>query len=61
MEPKKITTKNFVINSSRGTRGSIDPDFVWFVRHPVLNGGKPIVVKRGSLEHALTELRKEVK
>jgi len=53
---KRITTKNFVVNSSKEP----GKDFVWFVRHAKLNRGLAMIVKRGSLEHTLTKLRKEV-
>jgi hypothetical protein len=51
------TKKAFIVNCSKESKST---DFIWFVRHEKINGGKTKVVDRGSLEHYLTQQRKKI-
>jgi hypothetical protein len=52
----RISTKNFVVNCN----WDIDELKVWFVRHPKLDGNKPMMVGKGGLEEYLLKMRKEL-
>jgi hypothetical protein len=50
------TEKGFVITWSKNDR----QDFVWFVRHPMLNNGEVRPIQRGDLEYYLNKCKIKV-
>jgi len=52
------TETGFIVDSS--DKQTKSGDFIWFVSHKKIDGGKAVPVNRGSLEHYLTKNRKKV-
>ena len=50
------TKEGFVIGFSK----SDGIDFCWFVRHPMIQNGKPIPVSRGDLEYYLNKCKRAI-
>ena len=50
------TEKGFVIGFSKNDR----EDFCWFVRHVLIDGGKPLPINRGDLEAYLNKCKKKI-
>jgi len=50
------TKEGFVIGWSKSNR----IDFCWFVRHPMVQDGKPIPVDRGDLEQYLNKCKRQI-
>ena len=50
------TKEGFVIGWSKSDR----IDFCWFVRHPMIQDGKPIPIDRGDLEAYLNKCKRQI-